>query len=166
VADDFVIAEPNDWAVTRIKQIEESLLRPEKVLPRFGKKVTGFERNLPLVEIMKIITEKRFSQFPVYDSGKFMGLITLRTIGFYFAQASLSGSVSLKGRIAEDLLLGNGKRTNFKFVSADTKVSEVEKMFQTEAILEAILITKDGHSDGNLLGIIRPRDIYSQEGEQ
>ena len=50
VADDFVIAEPNDWAVTRIKQIEESLLRPEKVLPRFGKKVTGFERNLPLVE--------------------------------------------------------------------------------------------------------------------
>ena len=42
VADDFVIAEPNDWAVTRIKQIEESLLRPEKVLPRFGKKVTGF----------------------------------------------------------------------------------------------------------------------------
>jgi hypothetical protein len=39
-------------------------------------------------------------------------------------------------------------------------------MFQTEAILEAILITKDGHSDGNLLGIIRPRDIYSQEGEQ
>ncbi|MGJ0914546.1 CBS domain-containing protein [Enterococcus avium] len=166
VADDFVIAEPNDWAVTRIKQIEESLLRPEKVLPRFGKKVTGFERNLPLVEIMKIITEKRFSQFPVYDFGKFMGLITLRTIGFYFAQASLSGSVSLKGRIAEDLLLGNGKRTNFKFVSADTKVSEVEKMFQTEAILEAILITKDGHSDGNLLGIIRPRDIYSQEGEQ
>ncbi|MFR2760951.1 MAG: CBS domain-containing protein [Enterococcus avium] len=166
VADDFVIAEPNDWAVTRIKQIEESLLRPEKVLPRFGKKVTGFERNLPLVEIMKIITEKRFSQFPVYDSGKFMGLITLRTIGFYFAQASLSGSVSLKERIAEDLLLGNGKRTNFKFVSADTKVSEVEKMFQTEAILEAILITKDGHSDGNLLGIIRPRDIYSQEGEQ
>lgn len=97
VADDFVIAEPNEWAVERIQQIETSLLRPEKVLPRFGKKVTGFERDLPLVEIMKIITEKRFSQFPVYDSGKFMGLITLRTIGFYFAQESLTGSVSLKG---------------------------------------------------------------------
>ncbi|MBO0450667.1 MULTISPECIES: CBS domain-containing protein [Enterococcus] len=166
VADDFVIAEPNEWAVERIKQIEENLLRPEKVLPRFGKNVTGFERDLPLVELMKIITEKRFSQFPVYDSGKFMGLITLRTIGFYFAQASLSGSVSLKGRIAEDLLLANGKRANFKFISKDTKVSEVEKMFQTEAVLEAILITKEGNSDGNLLGIIRPRDIYSQEGEQ
>ncbi|MDU5335893.1 CBS domain-containing protein [Enterococcus sp.] len=166
VADDFIIAEPNEWAVKRIQEIEEGLLRPEKVLPRFGKKVTGFERNLPLVDIMKIITEKRFSQFPVYDSGTFMGLITLRTIGFYFAQASLNGSVSLKGRVAEDLLLGNGKRANFKFVSADTKVSEVEKMFQTEAILEAILITKNGNSDGNLLGIIRPRDIYSQEGEQ
>ena len=166
VADNFVIAEPNEWAVERIQQIETSLLRPEKVLPRFGKKVTGFERDLPLVEIMKIITEKRFSQFPVYDSGKFMGLITLRTIGFYFAQESLTGSVSLKGRVAEDLLMANGKRVNFKFVSGDTKVSEVEKMFQTEGVLEAILITKDGNSDGNLLGIIRPRDIYTQEGKQ
>ncbi|EOI56493.1 CBS domain-containing protein [Enterococcus gilvus] len=166
VADDFVIAEPNEWAVTRIKQIEENLLRPEKVLPRFEKNVTGFERNLPLKEIMKIITEKRFSQFPVYDKGEFMGLITLRTIGFYFAQASLNGSLTLEGRVAEDLLLGNGKRSNFKFVSGDTKVSEVEKMFHTEGLLEAILITKNGNSDGNLLGIIRPRDIYIQEGEQ
>lgn len=132
VADDFVIAEPNDWAVTRIKQIEESLLRPEKVLPRFGKKVTGFERNLPLVEIMKIITEKRFSQFPVYDSGKFMGLITLRTIGFYFAQASLSGSVSLKGRIAEDLLLGNGKRTNFKLINLWLRTADRVKIIVGE----------------------------------
>jgi hypothetical protein len=62
--------------------------------------------------------------------------------------------------------LGNGKRSNFKFVSGDTKVSEVEKMFHTEGLLEAILITKNGNSDGNLLGIIRPRDIYIQEGEQ
>lgn len=62
--------------------------------------------------------------------------------------------------------MANGKRVNFKFVSGDTKVSEVEKMFQTEGVLEAILITKDGNSDGNLLGIIRPRDIYTQEGKQ
>ncbi|MDT2673615.1 CBS domain-containing protein [Enterococcus dongliensis] len=166
VADDFVIAEPNEWAVERIRKIEENLLRPEKVLPRFGKKVTGFERDLPVVEIMKIITEKHFSQFPVYHSGKFMGLITLRTIGFYFAQVSLTGTINLKGLVAEDLLLTNSKRVNFKFVSANTKVSEAKKMFQTEGTLEAILITKDGNSNGNLLGIIRPRDIYGQEKEQ
>lgn len=165
VADDFVIAEPNDWAVNRIQEIETQLLRPERVLPRFGKKVTGFERDLPLVKIMKIVTEKRFSQFPIYDAGKFMGLVTLRTIGLYFAQASLTGSVDLHGRIAEDLLISWGKRTNFKFVAANTKVSEVEKMFRTEGLLEAILITKEGNSDGNLLGIIRPRDIYGHTKE-
>ncbi|MDU6524691.1 MAG: CBS domain-containing protein, partial [Enterococcus sp.] len=119
-----------------------------------------------MIEIMKIINKKRFSQFPVYDSGKFIGLVTLRTIGFFFAQESLNGSVKLEGRIAEDLLRANGKQANFKFVSAETKVSEVEQMFQTEGILEAVLITKNGDSDGNLLGIIRPRDIYVQEGEQ
>ncbi|MGM0212765.1 CBS domain-containing protein [Enterococcus sp. AZ109] len=165
IADDFVIAEPNDWAVKRIAEIEEVLIRPEKVLPRFGKKVTGFEQNLPLRSIMEIVAEKRFSQFPVYHRGEFQGLVTLRTIGLFFAQASLEGPVNLEGKKAEDLLQSNGKSTNFHFVDAETKVAEVEEMFRAQTTLEAVLITKDGDPNGNLLGIIRPRDIYVQKEE-
>lgn len=165
IADDFVIAEPNDWAVQRIAEIEESLVRPEKVLPRFGKNVTGFEQDFPLRRIMEIVAEKRFSQFPVYHRGQFKGLVTLRTIGLFFAQASLAGPVNLEGKKAEDLLQTNGKSTNFHFVSADTKVAEVEEMFRSQTTLEAVLITKDGDPNGNLVGIIRPRDIYAQKEE-
>ncbi|GCF93689.1 hypothetical protein NRIC_15800 [Enterococcus florum] len=165
IADDFVIAEPNEWAVKRIAEIEEALIRPEKVLPRFGKKVTGFEQDFPLRKMMEIVAEKRFSQFPVYHRGTFRGLITLRTIGLFFAQASLAGPVNLQGKKAEDLLMNIGKSTNFHFVNADTKVTEVEDMFHNQTTLEAVLITKDGNPDGNLLGIIRPRDIYAQKEE-
>lgn len=35
-------------------------------------------------------------------------------------------------------------------------------MFREQGTLEAVLITKDGNPDGNLLGIVRPRDIYKQ----
>ena len=37
IGENFVIAEPNQWVVTRIQQIEQALLQPETVLPKFGK---------------------------------------------------------------------------------------------------------------------------------
>lgn len=163
IADDFVIAEPNQWAINQIQKIEAAILRPEKVLPRFGKKVTGFEKTLPMRDILETVAEKRFSQFPLYDHGKFLGLITLRTIGLFFAEASLAGDLDLSRRTAEDFLLEKAKRTNFEFVAKDATVSEVEEKFHMEATLEAVLITKDGNPDGNLLGIVRPRDIFKQK---
>ena len=83
IAVDFVIAEPNDWTVKRIQLIEQELIQPETVLPRFAKRVTGFEQDLPLLELLKIVAEKRYSQFPLYNKGKFVALITLRNIGFW-----------------------------------------------------------------------------------
>lgn len=163
ISEDFVIAEPNQWAVDKITSIEKNLTEPEKVLPRFQKRVTGFEMDLPMLEILKTIQEKRYSQFPLYNQGKFEGLITLRTIGFWLAKESQNGVIDLKNKQAKDFLISDGKSVNFHFVSQDTEVYTIEKMFKEEGLLEAILITKDGNPNGNLLGIIRPRDIYQQE---
>lgn len=163
IGENFVIAEPNQWVVTRIQQIEQALLQPETVLPKFGKKVTGFEKTLALKEILKIVAQKRFSQFPLYDKGRFVGLITLRMLGYWFAQESLKGEIRLEGRKAEDLLIKDGKESNYQFVSATTTVTEVEDLFHKNALLEAVLITKNGDPNGNLLGIVRPRDIFNEE---
>ncbi len=162
IAVDFVIAEPNDWTVKRIQLIEQELIRPETVLPRFAKRVTGFEQDLPLLELLKIVAEKRYSQFPLYNKGKFVALITLRNIGFWLAKESQKGPVDLTNKRALDLIIQNGKYTNYHFVPAKTYIYEVEAMFREQGTLEAVLITKDGNPDGNLLGIIRPRDIYKQ----
>lgn len=162
IAVDFVIAEPNDWTVKRIQLIEQELIQPETVLPRFAKRVTGFEQDLPLLELLKIVAEKRYSQFPLYNKGKFVALITLRNIGFWLAKESQKGPVDLTNKRALDLIIQNGKYTNYHFVPAKTYIYEVEAMFREQGTLEAVLITKDGNPDGNLLGIVRPRDIYKQ----
>ncbi len=162
IAVDFVIAEPNDWTVKRIQLIEQELIQPETVLPRFAKRVTGFEQDLPLLELLKIVAEKRYSQFPLYNKGKFVALITLRNIGFWLAKESQKGPVDLTNKRALDLIIQNGKYTNYRFVPAKTHIYEVEAMFREQGTLEAVLITKDGNPDGNLLGIVRPRDIYKQ----
>ncbi|WP_165006611.1 MULTISPECIES: CBS domain-containing protein [unclassified Enterococcus] len=162
IAADFVIAEPNEWAVHRIQTIERELIRPETVLPRFAKHVTGFERDLPLLDLLKTAAEKRYSQFPLYSRGKFEALITLRMIGFWLAKESQNGVIDLKNKKAADLIVENGKYTNYRFVPASMHVYEVEAMFREQGTLEAVLITRDGDPNGNLLGIIRPRDIYHQ----
>ncbi|MGL9927416.1 CBS domain-containing protein [Enterococcus sp. DIV2385] len=81
IADDFVIAEPNEWAVQRIETIEQALTKPEKVVPKFAKRVTAFEITTSLETLLTIIAKKQYSQFPIYEKGVFKGLITVRGIG-------------------------------------------------------------------------------------
>ncbi|MHC5267773.1 CBS domain-containing protein [Enterococcus sp. LJL98] len=161
VREDFIIAEPNQWIVHRILTIEAALLQPELVLPRFGKKVTGFEQTLPLTELLKIVAKKRYSQFPLYEKGIFTGLITLKDIGYWVAKESLMGDLYFKNKVARDLILSDGKTINYQFVAKDCPITVVEAMFKETALLEAILITPDGNQNGQLLGIIRPRDLLN-----
>ncbi|MGM9903987.1 CBS domain-containing protein [Enterococcus hirae] len=162
IAVDFIIAEPNEWATKRIQKIEQELLRPETVLPRFAKHVTGFEQDIPLLDLLDTVANKRYSQFPLYHKGKFKALITLRMLGFWLARESQKGVIDLTSKKASDLIIKDGKYTNYRFVSAQTTIFDVEMMFREQGTLEAVLITKDGDPNGNLLGIIRPRDIYHQ----
>ena len=161
ISENFIIAEPNQWLVHRILTIETDLMQPEKVFPRFSKKVTGFEQTVPLNELLKIVARKRYSQFPLYDKGRFTGLITLRAIGYWLAKESLKGSVELEGKMAKDLILSDGKASNYEFVAQDCPLIVAQSMFKENGLLEAILITKDGRPNGQLVGIIRPRDILN-----
>ena len=61
IADDFVIAEPNEWAVQRIETIEQALTKPEKVVPKFAKRVTAFEITTSLETLLTIIAKTIFS---------------------------------------------------------------------------------------------------------
>lgn len=161
ISADFIIAEPNEWAVKRLSEIEAALISPEKVLPRFAKKVTGFDIAISLKDILNIVACKQYSQFPIYDKGKFKGLITVRGLGIWLAIESSKGDIHLEGRTASELLETNYKQSNYQFVSSETTVYQVERMFRNHIRLEAILITKDGNPNGNLVGIIRPRDVYN-----
>jgi predicted transcriptional regulator len=159
IASDFVIAEPNEWAVQRIETIEKALLQPERVVPKYAKKVTGFEITTSIKDLLKIVANKRYSQFPIYERGIFKGLVTVRGLGIWLAVESTKGAIVLQGRKVDELLQSDYKKSNYQFVSAETTVVQVEQMFKQQPRLEAVLITKDGNPNGSLMGIVRPRDL-------
>ncbi|MBP2100036.1 CBS domain-containing protein [Enterococcus rivorum] len=160
ISQEFIIAEPNEWAVNRMVEIEQLLVSPAKVLPRFSKKVTGFETNISIKEILAIVVRKRYSQFPIYKKGIFQGLITVHGIGFWFAMESEKGEIYIEGRKASELLEINRNKINYHFVNGETTIFEAQELFSNQPWLEAILITRNADPNGNLLGIIRPKDLY------
>lgn len=164
ISTDFVIAEPNQWIVNKIKEIEQALLEPEQVIPHFKKSVTGFEDDTLLADILKIVAEKGYSQFPIYHSGKFLGLITVHGLGIWLAKRSQKeAKISIEGKTAKDLLAEDRRRENYRFIAADDFIFEARAIFQEHTQVETIFITKDGNPNGNLLGIIRPRDIFQMK---
>lgn len=160
IAEDFIIAEPNEWAEKRMAEIEKLLISPVKVLPRFSKKVTGFEMNISIKKILAIVARKKYSQFPIYNKGIFQGLITVGGIGLWFAIESEKGIIDLEGRKATEFLEINHQKINYQFVDGETTILEAQELFINQPGLEAILITKNADPNGSLLGIIRPKDLY------
>ena len=65
-----------------------------------------------------------------------------------------------------ELLASNYKRSNYQFVSIEATVFEVEQMFREQPRLEAVLISKSGHPNGELVGIVRQRDLASIHREK
>ncbi|MGX7029872.1 CBS domain-containing protein [Vagococcus zengguangii] len=161
IAPDFVIAEPNEWVVKRIIEIEEALLHPQTVIPLFEKTVTGFNESTLLGDLLTIVAEKGYSQFPIYNSrGVCEGLITAHGLGIWLAKHANKTAIDVSSQTAKDVLAADRKSQNYRFVKESTTLNEVVHLFLTQSTLEALLITKDGNPNGKLIGIIRPREAF------
>lgn len=166
ISPDFVIAEPNEWVIEKLSKIEVDLTQPEKVIPRFKKHVTGFDKHTKLTAILTIIAEKRYSQFPIYDAGKFLGLVTAHGLGIWMAMQDHETSIQINGQTIQVVLESDRKRNNYLFVDENTYIFQAVAYFLKDPTVEALLITKDGNPDGNLMGIMRPKEVFQNYYEE
>ena len=164
IAPDFIIAQPNQWIVDKIKMIETQLFHPKTVKEVFAKKVVSFEENTPLVDLLKIASQKKYSQFPLHHQGHFVGVITLRMLGYWFSQYFTSEIDStIENLRAKDVLKLEGKKANYQFVDEMAPVDEVIRLFHKYPQLEVIFISVDGQENLPITGVIRPRDLIQLE---
>ncbi|MGX7025499.1 CBS domain-containing protein [Vagococcus hydrophili] len=159
---DFIIAEPNEWAVERILEIENELLHPRLVERILKTNVKIFTADVPLQEILYIIVEKEYSQFPIYQNKKFRGLITTKGIGMWFAKNADNNMMDLNYYTAIDILDLDNKRDAVSFLSLSDTEYKAKELFKSNPRLEAILVTQNGKSNGKLIGIISPKDLFGE----
>lgn len=152
---------PTEIAVLDIEEIAKQLVDPPRVATKFTRKVETVSPETRLVDIWKIIKEKDFSQFPIYEGRNFLGLVTEAGISRLVTD-NVMESGSFEDDIS-DLNVGDCL-TMFPteaccFIGRDTIISDVLPIFSELRRVEAVLITQNGRASEVPLGIITVTDI-------
>ena len=155
---------PVPAVVEEIERIRDRLLNPERVYPQFKRKVLTIQLSTPLSDLLKLISEHGYSQYPVYEGRKFRGLLTENGITRWLADhiVETMSLVELADEKVEAVLLNEEARENYEFVSRHELLDEVVRKFSHNIFLEAVLITQTGRKDQRLLGMITRWDILEQ----
>ncbi len=157
----FEMAIPTDEVVRRIERVCEAILSPPKIYPMFKKDVTCVAPGDSLAHVMRLVVDKKFSQFPVMEGSRVVGLLTENGITRWLARKVVDSMslVELDDARVSDLVREEEDRPNALFVPKDTALAEVRGIFRNNEFLEAALITQHGRNTEKLLGLINRWDL-------
>ncbi|MBU5595481.1 CBS domain-containing protein [Amphibacillus sp. MSJ-3] len=158
----YTIADPHIKVVEAIEQIAEELTAPKLVIPTFSKTIEVIQADLLLKDVLTIIRNTKFTQFPVYRSKQFIGLLTDKQILHWIAN-HMNGDFKELLRTPINQLLESGAKPNYRFIPRSMNIYQAEEVF-LETIkkhegVDALLITEEGKSNQKLLGILTPQDL-------
>jgi predicted transcriptional regulator len=154
-------ATPSPDLTNNLKACLSRLTNPALVIPRFQRPVERISSQDNLATVLRLIRQRDYSQFPVYDNGRFRGLLTENGITRWLAHhvATNLSLVELEDIHVKEVIENEEKRTNCLFVAQHTRVDDVVGRFSSGELLEAVLVTTTGKDSEVLLGIATRWDI-------
>jgi len=159
------LAVPTPTMVDELESILYRLTNPELAIPRFQKEVETVSIKDPLSNVLRKISYRDYSQFPVYDGQRFKGLLTENGITRWLAYhvSSKLSLVELEEVFVDQILRNEEQRENYIFVNRNKTVNEIKELFAGKELLEAVLITESGSKNQELLGIATRWDMLQKE---
>lgn len=159
----YTIADPHDDIVDKIERIAEELTAPKRVIPTFKKTLRSVASDLKLKDVLGIIRETDFSQFPVYSNKQFVGLLTDKGITHWLAQQKDRNIEGLLDTTVSEIIKGDHRAQNYQFIAQDMTIHDAEQAFINQLRkykrIDAFLITEKGKSDEQILGMISTHDL-------
>jgi predicted transcriptional regulator len=155
------LAVPTPAIAQNLKACRERLIKPARVIPKFQRRVERVSIDDGLGHVLRIITTRDYSQFPVYEAERFKGLLTENGITRWLAhhvETTLS-LVDLDDVSVKEVLSKEDDRKNCRFVARDVRMDDVSSLFARHALIEAVLITATGKESEALMGIATRWDI-------
>ena len=143
---EYTIAEPHDDIVELIEYIDQELSKPVTVGDMFIRKVHTLQATDTLASGLKLIREKKFDQIPIYQSKKFIGLVTATGITYWLADNMTDKMISREMPTLLDIYSHEKQKNTYRFVKKDLSVYEAEEYFKKSVgggkRLEAFLLRK------------------------
>jgi len=162
---DKYIAEVNQLAFNSIDEILKLIESPPQVGNIFKKKVYSVDTNNITEIVLREMQKNLYTHVPVYDNGKFIGVLTETTVLEWLVENIKEGQAQFYkqtiSRINRKYL--NSPNNLYRFVPPNLNIFETFKMFE-ETIeqnkrLGVIFITENGGKNGKLIGIITAWDL-------
>jgi len=155
------VAVPTPALAQNLRVCRDRLTNPARAMPTFQRMVEKVSVHDDLAQVLRIIKDRDYSQFPVYEAEKFRGLLTENGITRWLAHhvATELSLVELEDVPVKQVLRNEEKRKNYHFVSRGMLVDDVEGLFALHDLLEVVLITAGGKESETLLGIATRWDI-------
>ncbi len=163
---DYYIADPHEEVVTRIEEIAAFLQSPPNATQLASSPVKLYDTDELVTDVLTDMLQHSFSQFPVYQDGKFSFLMTERAIVNYVAEQLTDQSVHFRDEKVT-VLKKYEPQSVVKFVSDKVNVIDIETIFEDKQKkkqkLEAIIVTENGKKSEAPLGIITSWDLLKLE---
>ncbi len=122
------VAVPSKNSLEKIKFIEKQLFNPPKIMEVFDNNIKGVRITEPLTNVLNIIREYGYSQFPVVKDNKFIGLITENGITNWLAKNIEEDIISIKETSIEDVIVNDEESKSYDLLySQDTLYDVIEK---------------------------------------
>lgn len=155
------VAVPTPEIARRLQSCREPLTNPVRAIPKFQGPVKMVSVSDTLTQVLRIIKERDYSQFPVFENGLFRGLLTENGITRWLAHhvATELSLIELDDVTVNQVLENKEPRTNYKFVPRDMRVDDLSLLFASHELLEAVLITWKGVEKEKLMGIATRWDM-------
>lgn len=159
------IAEPFEETVQLIQKILDDFKNPKRVIPAFQFEVFSVTKDTPLIELLKEMKEKDFSQAPILDmNGKVIEVISTNTISRWLYAEYENQLIDLTSAKISDLIPHIETSNNYGLISRNTTVYEAAETFikkskEKKSQIDCLIITHSGKATEKLLGIVCIEDI-------
>lgn len=115
--------------VARIKEIDRALNSPKKIREVFLPNVTALKESDKLTTALRIIKEKKFSQFPVINKDGFNGLVTENGITRWLSNNIEKDQISIKDTCICDVMIDDEEVDSYMYLYAYDSLYDVIKAF-------------------------------------
>ncbi|MHB9032706.1 MAG: CBS domain-containing protein [Anaerolineae bacterium] len=152
---------PTSMALERIQRIYGHLIQPPRVRSYLPKRqVSTVAPDTHLAQVLELIAQRNYSQFPIYQGEIYRGILTTNGIARW-----LSDNIGDESRMrcltdctVQDIL-AREEPVEIDFTDGEQPVELVIERFATRSALVCLLITTTGDSGGRLQQIITRYDV-------
>lgn len=160
--DEVLIAEPHEDVVLKIEHLERLITTPPKALDVLDEKdVFTVNYDVSIKDVIRTISETKFSNLPVYKNGELIGVANgqkiLDAIGQYLLKNDNIDDYLTNHHI-EEIVQMPTESTYFIVMNSSVTIDQVLAEFLSNRKLLAVIVTKTGTMNEPPLAIITSTD--------